>query len=904
MALLLKVACPDCGQAQASAPLGAEIRCLKCGRDYRAQGDGEGASRIISVTPDEMDSIPYSQRSVEVPVNSVSSLIVADPALLYDRMLRDAPLRENARWVGKVRLIKKLGQGGMGAVYRGFDESLALDVAVKILPLPSGARDDQFVQRFRQEARISARINHPNVVRTLHVEEQGDLIFLVMDYVEGQTARKLVESKGPLMLPLALQIIHDASLGMQAAHAHDVVHRDIKPENILIGDDGRVLLSDLGLAKAISTGGRSPRMPITRLGLLLGTPAYMSPEQWDVSADITAAVDIWSMGATLWMLLTQKPPFDEKDMALLARRIREAPLPDIREVRPNLPDCVLDLLQRCLAKKPEDRFDESGELLSALNAALEELASGRARVTPRPPPRPLTPPGLPVPQLATATAQPTAPQTRHGQDNRGTLAGVSGRRAAKPARRATWAAGLVLASAAGWAAYTLYTRSASPPPAPVEPAVALDLSYPAHIKPGQEAELSALVSSADPERFAVLWISGEKAYAGGRIRVPLAHDADFTVVVRDKHRGREAARREVKVSVDLQAHAAEKDLFEIISGTPLKFEGRVEGGPRTEALEMRWVEMAQPDTAIAGGAVLNLAENSRFRNPGRYAFVFQARRKDSANWSGAATDKVVVQVARRVPAEFTAAVQAGSVARQRALQAASGTEALAAWKEALAAFEKATAVFDGDDEAKLYVEQCRQRLNQEEKYLGLLKEARRLREAAESVPEADGLRRLAAWSEALQPCTAAGALFDREEVRTQAAAAEAKIKALKTVLESAEDERTRFERLIAHARREAKEAAKYVNPSVALPHWEEALSGFMELSKGFPKRVDEFALELKEAQENRDKAFLYNNLGIIPARAPEKTQVPGPPRALDSQAPAQPPAKTPAAPEQKPPAKN
>jgi hypothetical protein len=250
-------------------------------------------------------------------------------------------------------------------------------------------------------------------------------------------------------------------------------------------------------------------------------------------------------------------------------------------------------------------------------------------------------------------------------------------------------------------------------------------------------------------------------------------------------------------------------------------------------------------------------------------------------WANAASDKVVVQVARRVPQEFTAAMQHGSAARQRALQAATGAEGLAAWREALTDFEKASAVYDGDDEARLLAEQCRQRMGLEEKYLALLKEAQRRREAAEAVPKTDGVRRLAAWSDALQPCTAALALFDRDEARTQAAAAEAKIKELKTVLESAEDERAKFERLIAQARHEAKEAAKFVNPSVALPHWEAALAGFTALSKQFPARVDEFALELKEAQENRDKAFLYNTLGVVPAPAQEKTQVP-PPKGVDT----------------------
>lgn len=876
VALLLKVACPGCGQPHDFVPLGAEVRCPKCGRDYRAQGDGEGASRIISVTPDEMDAIPYSQRSVEVPVNSVSSLIVADPALLYDKLLRDTPLRENTRWVGKVRLIKKLGQGGMGAVYRGYDESLALDVAVKVLPLPSGARDDQFVQRFRQEARISAQINHPNVVRTLHVDEQGDLIYLVMDYVEGQTARTLVESKGPLMLPLALQIIHDASLGMEAAHARGVIHRDIKPDNILLADDGRVLLSDLGLAKAITTGGRSPRMPVTRLGLLLGTPEYMSPEQWDIGAEIGPAADIWAMGAALWMLLTRKPPFDEKDTGLLARMVKEAPLPDIREARPNLPDSVLDILYRCLEKKPERRFADSSELIRALNEALDDLAAGRARITPRPRPRPraITPAGG-------APAEATARKAQAEQARTAPSAAPPAAEKPRPRRPVLWAAAAALVSAAAfWGVLSYQSQRAHAPAPAAARAVALDLRYPAHIKPGQEAELRADVTGADPGRYAVVWFSGQSAYTGSTVHVPLDNDRDFTVTVRDKNTGREVTRRDVRVSVDVQVLAAENDFQEIVSGSPLKFTGFVQGGAGPDAVETRWVEQTKPDAVLATGTVLNLPETSAFQQPGRYAFVLQARRRSGADWAAAASCRMVVQVVRRVPEEFKAAVQEGTAARQRALQAATGAEAAAAWKQALNAFERACGTF-ADDEAKLLAEQCRQRVGLEEKYLSLLQEAQRLKGVAEAAGEADGLRRLAAWTEALRPAAAAAVLCDRDEARALARAAEAKVNALKAVLETAADERTAYERLITKARHAAKEARKYVDPAVALPHWEEALAGFAELGKQFPARAEESALELKEVRENRDQAYLRSTLGVVPARPPEKGQPASQPKAAN-----------------------
>jgi hypothetical protein len=856
--------------------MGAEVRCAKCGRDFRARGDGEGASRVLSATPDDLDALPYSQRSVEIPVNSVSSLIVADPALLQDRFLRDVPVRENAHWLGKVRLLQKLGQGGMGSVYHGFDESLALDVAVKILPVPTGARDDQFVERFRQEARISARINHPNVVRTLHVDEEGDLVYLVMDYVPGQTARQLVDAKGTLACPLALQIIHDASLGMQAAHAHGIVHRDIKPDNILIADDGRVLLSDLGLAKAISTGGGSPRMPVTRLGLLLGTPEYMSPEQWEIGALIGPAADIWAMGATLWMLLTGKPPFEEKDTGLLARMVRELALPDIRVLRPDLPDCVLDILELCLSKQPTERFADAAGLLAALDGALQDLAAGRVAITPRVQRRsispgrlkPVAPEPAPAPAAKPVVAAPAPPA-------------APARRPLPPfVRRLALASAATVAGFGGVALYAHFTRPVQPA-AVVRPAVWLDVSCPTQVKPGQEAECTARVQGGNPAEYAIVWTAGPRVFPRGDLRMPFDCDAEFTVVARDRLTGREVARRDIKIAVELQVRAAEKEFHEIVAGASLPLAGTVRGGAGAESIETRWVELSAPEKPLASGAAFDPSAVETFREPGRYTFAFQARRKGAADWDHAATDKVVVQVLRRVPDEFKTAVQEGAQAREQARRAPTGADALAHWKRALAAFEKATAVWT-DEEAKLNTEQCRQRVALEEKYLGLLDEARRLQDAAAAVPESDGLRRLAAWSEALRPCSTALVLFDRDEARALSAAAEARVKELKAKLESAEDERSTFDRLIGKARHSAKEAAKYVRPGDALPHWEDALAGFTELRKRFPKRAEEFALELKQVQEHRDRAYLQQNMGIVPGRNGENGTAPPPPEKKDA----------------------
>jgi serine/threonine-protein kinase len=881
MSLLLKVACPECGHPHESAVLGAELRCARCGRDFRASGHGENASQILSVTPDELDNVPYGQRVIEVPVNSVSSVFVADPALIADKLLRDTPIKENTRWVGKVRLLKKLGQGGMGAVYRGYDESLALDVAVKILPLPMGERDNQFVARFRQEARISAQINHPNVVRTLHVDEQGDLIFLVMDFIEGQTARQLVESRGPLALPLALQIIHDATKGVQAAHQHNVIHRDIKPDNILVADDGRVLLTDLGLAKTISTAGPASRMPVTRLGLLLGTPHYMSPEQWNIGALCGPAADIWSIGATLWMLLTRMPPFDDKDTGVLAKMIKEAPLPDIRSIRKEIPDCVVDILNICMAKRPESRFADCGELLKALDWALNDLSaqngngclpkplpgsaaksSGTNKAVVVPPesaaavmaplpsfPIPNPPPAPPARVPAWAQV-PVAPPVLRPKKNKA-------RQIVVLAAPVVFIAGLILLWPSG---------SSKPKETPIP---VVDLHCSARVKPGEAAELSAVLNGVNPTQFTCIWSTRDSAYPGSTVHVPIENDTEFTLTVRDKSTTHDVVHRIVRVEADVAAKAAEIDYVKVESGTTQKFEGHARGGAGSKDLETRWIDADHPEAVLALGSTLSLGEDAV--TPGKRVVIFQARRKTDSDWNSAASDRLTLDVSQRVPPEFKALMLEVAALQENATKAQTGIEAVAAWRAALAAIAKARKVFpSGDTEAQERA--CQQGVSQNEKYLELLSEARRSKSEAEQLPASDGVGRLSAWSESCRPYTAALALFDRAEVRSEATAAQNKVEHLKKELITAEQTRAEFDASIAKARHSANEGKKYLSPAVALPHWEAALEGFETLARKFPTRADDFALELKEVQENRDRAYLQVNFGIVPAAPKERKQ--------------------------------
>ena len=924
MSLLLKVACPECGHPHDSAALGAELRCTRCGRDFRAAGDGDNASRVISVTPDELDEVPYSQRSIEVPVNKVSSIIVADPALLSDKLLRDVPMKDNARWVGKVRLLKKLGQGGMGAVYRGYDEDLALDVAVKILPQPLGTgtgtmgeRDAQFVARFRQEARISAQINHPHVVRTLHVEEQGDLIYLVMDYIQGSTARGLVDARGPLPVPLALQIIQDAARGVHAAHEHGVIHRDIKPDNILVADDGRVLISDLGLAKAVGTGagGGPARMPVTRMGLLLGTPHYMSPEQWNIGASCGPSTDIWSLGATLWMLLTRMPPFDDKDTGILAQQIKEKPLPEIREIRQGLPDSVVDILHYCMAKKPEERFGDCAALIAAIDWSLNDLSATQGNgCRPRPAPFPLRTTAATVAPAAPAIGSiglmgsigPIGAAAENSLPVQAPLIRIAGAAPAVEARRPAWtqAPSAPNASAAPlwqpvppkprgpriWAAaiaaalllggvVLLIARSGSNGAASAAhgsgPTVPVELHNPARVKPGEMAEFSAIVNGGggvSPD-YSIVWLSGERSFAGSSVRVALEHDTEFTLIVRDASSAVELARRTFKVDVELEAKAAESGVVSAESGSVVKLHGKVRGGSDTASLETRWIDAGHGDAVLAAGANLTIAEKDA--TPGRRALAFQARRKGDAEWT---TDRLTVEIVRSIPPEYAALVTLANEAQAEAARAETGIESAAGWRKAVEALEKAGAIFPaGNAEAPL--RSCREHLAMEEKYLSLVAEARKLKIAAEQLPASDGVGRLTAWSEACRPYSAALALFDRAEVRFEAASAQSQAEQLKTELKSAEQTRAAFDSGISKARHAAAEGKKYVSPSVALPFWEDAFAQFAELRRKFPKRADEFALEFQDVEENRDKAYLQVMLGVVPAMPRDRERKREPPAA-------------------------
>jgi serine/threonine protein kinase len=257
-----------------------------------------------------------------------------------------------------------IGQGGMGAVYRGHHLNLGIDIAVKCLKPVLVADDPAFVARFEREARSAACITHQNVIRVFDVAEHEGLHYLIMEYVQGENARQRVERKGPLPVGQALHLVHAASLGLGEAHRMGIVHRDIKPDNLMVSTRGQVKVADLGLAKpATDSRGGLLSMP----GQVLGTPSYMPPEQWS-EQPTTSATDVWAMGAVLYFLLTGRDAIQGSSLTAIMNQIVLQEFPDVRVMRPDLPESVTDLLRKATAKDPGERYLDANELAKMIAA--------------------------------------------------------------------------------------------------------------------------------------------------------------------------------------------------------------------------------------------------------------------------------------------------------------------------------------------------------------------------------------------------------------------------------------------------------------------------------------------------------------------------------------------------------
>jgi predicted Ser/Thr protein kinase len=277
---------------------------------------------------------------------------------------------ENTR-LGNVRLIRKLGEGGMGAVWLGRHETLDKDVAVKILP-PALARDETFAARFIREARSAARLEHPNVIQVLDADADNGVQYIVMQYVEGVDLQKAIKRKGPLPVRDCLSIVKRVAAALAAAHELQIIHRDVKPSNIMVTAKGRVFIGDFGLARDLGSG-----KTVTGAEQVVGTPHFMSPEQAR-GERLDVRSDIYSLGATFYAMLTGRPPFEaETPVAVMVKHAREDQLPQpVAQVNPKVPPAVGAVVARMMAKDPAKRFATMKQVFEAIDAIKDGATVG------------------------------------------------------------------------------------------------------------------------------------------------------------------------------------------------------------------------------------------------------------------------------------------------------------------------------------------------------------------------------------------------------------------------------------------------------------------------------------------------------------------------------------------------
>jgi serine/threonine protein kinase len=299
--------------------------------------------------------------------------------------------RHRGFMLGKYRLLGLLGRGGMSSVYLAEHSTLRNKVAIKVLPRH---RVDQtsYLARFEREARTSARLNHPNIVRAFDLDTSGEIHFIAMEYVAGTDLHAKVKEDGPLPLRDALDYVRQTALGLQHAHEEGLVHRDIKPANLILDARGTVKILDLGLALAHED---DTSLTKTHDEKVLGTADYLAPEQARDSHTADARSDIYALGCTLHYLLVGTPPFTEGKLAQRIQAHLKTPAPNLLDRRPDVPPAIVELSFRMMEKHPDARPQTAREVADTLAAWLAHDASAAGRPAPprRQPPRRSAAPG-------------------------------------------------------------------------------------------------------------------------------------------------------------------------------------------------------------------------------------------------------------------------------------------------------------------------------------------------------------------------------------------------------------------------------------------------------------------------------------------------------------------------------
>lgn len=265
--------------------------------------------------------------------------------------------------LGGHRILSSLGQGGMARVYRAYQENLDREVAVKVLP-PWFAADRNFVERFNLEAKLVARLSHPNIVTVHDANEQQGHLYIVMQLVDGGTLKQRLEQGKTIAAQEVISIFTQIASALSYAHEQGIIHRDVKPVNVLMDKSGRPILSDFGIAKVLA----STNDNLTRPGAGVGTPEYMSPEQCQGVA-VDGRADIYALGVMLFEALAGRTPFRADNYPALAHSHLYEPPPSPRSINPAIPPGVERVILTALMKNPQHRFQSASEMADALQRA-------------------------------------------------------------------------------------------------------------------------------------------------------------------------------------------------------------------------------------------------------------------------------------------------------------------------------------------------------------------------------------------------------------------------------------------------------------------------------------------------------------------------------------------------------
>ena len=269
---------------------------------------------------------------------------------------------------GRYEIEELVGHGGMSSVYKAHDSLLERNVALKVLHEQYNA-DEDFVERFKREARSVAQLQHPNIVTVIDRGEEEGRQYIVFEYIDGENLKELVVRKGRLDVREALEIALEVAHGLAFAHEHGLVHRDVKPQNVLLNGDGRAKVTDFGIARSLDVDG------MTQTGTVLGTSNYIAPEQAS-GKRVDAHTDVYALGVVLYEMLAGEVPFPGESFVAVAMKHVHEPAPNLLEVRNDVPLRVAAAVDRALEKDPEQRFPTMAAFAAELEACLAELDRG------------------------------------------------------------------------------------------------------------------------------------------------------------------------------------------------------------------------------------------------------------------------------------------------------------------------------------------------------------------------------------------------------------------------------------------------------------------------------------------------------------------------------------------------